>query len=117
MNPVFRLDEALSRVDHDRDIFITMVELFSEHGPKDFAVLKAAVQAGNPSAVAQSAHRLKGAVMQFCASATFASAKKLEDIGRAGQLTDAESICAQLETELADLLDALQQARDTGFGA
>ena len=116
VNQVFHLDEALSRVDYDLDIFNMMVELFIEHGPKDFAVLKAAVEACDPSAVVQSAHRLKGALLQFCSPATFEAAKKLEEFGKAGNLTDACAVCVQLEMELARLLDALQQTQDQGPG-
>jgi HPt (histidine-containing phosphotransfer) domain-containing protein len=114
---VFHLDEALSRIDHDLDIFYTIVELFVELGPKDFLVLKAAVEAGNPDAVAHSAHRLKGAVMQFCAPATIEAARTLEGLGKAGDLTGAGVVCAQLETELARLVDALQRTLDKRLAA
>jgi len=114
---VFSLDQALSRIDHDLDMFSMMVELFAEHAPLDFTALKAAVDARNPAAVAESAHRLKGSIMQFCAPATFEAAKKLEELGRAGDLTGSSDICAVLETELTRLLEALQRSQDKGLAA
>jgi len=109
---VFHLHEALSRVDHDLDIFYTIVDLFVELGPKDFLAVKAAVESGNPDAVAHTAHRLKGAVMQFCAPAAIEAAKQLEGLGRAGDLTGAGEICARLETELTRLVDALRRTHN-----
>lgn len=115
--PVFHLNEALSRVDHDLDIFYTIVDLFVELGPKDFLAVKAAVEAGNPDGVAHSAHRLKGAVMQLCAPATFEAAKTLEELGKAGDLTGAAEVCARLETELARLVDALRRTHNKRLAA
>lgn len=115
--PVFHLHEALSRVDHDLDIFYTIVDLFVDLAPKDFLAVKAAVEAGNADAVAHSAHRLKGAVMQFCAPATLEAAKTLEGLGRAGNLTDAVEVCARLETELTRLVDALRLTHNKRLAA
>lgn len=116
-NPVFDYDEALRRVDQDLETFLTLVELFVEQGPKDFASIKAAVELKNSDAVAKSAHRLKGAVLQFCAPATFEAAKKLEALGKAGNLSEAGEACARLELELGQLLDELRRTLEKGLAA
>jgi hypothetical protein len=46
---VFNLDEALARVDHDRETFDMMVELFLEHGPKDLAETRRLSMSKTPS--------------------------------------------------------------------
>jgi histidine phosphotransfer protein HptB len=105
---VFSLDEALSRVDHDVEILHTMAAIFVDQGPKDLEHLQAALASGDAAAVARDAHRLKGALLQFCAPAVFEATKELEAWGQAGDLTSARAACARLETELPRLLAALR---------
>lgn len=116
-NQVFHLEEALNRIDHDWDILRTMAELFLEHGPNDLAAIKMALNARDPAAVAQSAHRLKGSVLQFCATAAFEAAKQLEELGKAGDLNQAVEAYGKLEKELCQLVDALRVMLDKGLAA
>lgn len=114
---IFSLDEALARVDHDREIFQLMAQLFVDQGPKDLAETQAALAAQDAVALARSAHRLKGAVLQFCAPAAFEATRELEELGKTGDLKSAVEVCAKLETELLRLLVALRQLLDKGFSA
>jgi HPt (histidine-containing phosphotransfer) domain-containing protein len=116
-DPVFDMDEALARVDHDRETFDMMLDLFVEHGPKDLAEAKAALDVQNSVGVARSSHRLKGAVLQFCAPAALDACKALEDTAKAGNLAQAEALYATLERELLRLLNALRLERDKGLAA
>ena len=115
--PVFCLDEALARVDDDRETLQMMIELFMEHGPKDLANAQAALDAGNAAGVARSSHRLKGALLQFCAPAALQACKQLEESAKAGNLAHGERLYAALELEFHRLLAALRQARDKGMAA
>ncbi len=114
---VFSLDEALSRVDHDRETFDMMVELFIEHGPKDLADAKAALGVQDAAGLARSSHRLKGAILQFCAPAALHACKTLEETVKAGNLQHAEALYTTLEQELLRLLNALRHERDKGLAA
>lgn len=114
---VFNLDEALARVDHDRETFDMMVELFVEHGPKDLAEAKAALDVRNAVGVARSSHRLKGAILQFCAPAALRACKTLEETAKTGDLLHAEELYVALEQELLRLLNALRLERDKGLAA
>lgn len=114
---VFNLNEALGRVDHDRETFEMMVELFLEHGPKDLAETQAALGIQDAVGVARSSHRLKGAILQFCAPAALHACKALEETAKAGNLIHAEELYATLEQELLRLLDALRHECDTGHAA
>ncbi|NGZ95194.1 MAG: hypothetical protein CV089_03500 [Nitrospira sp. WS110] len=116
-DPVFDIDEALARVDHDRETFDMMLDLFVEHGPKDLAEAKAALDVQNAVGVARSSHRLKGAVLQFCAPAALDACKALEETAKAGNLAQAEALYATLERELLRLLYALRLERDKGLAA
>jgi HPt (histidine-containing phosphotransfer) domain-containing protein len=114
---VFDYNEALRRVDQDLEIFHTLVELFVEHGPKDCAAIKAALEAHDPAAVAHYAHRLKGSVMQFCAPTVLEAAVALETMGKVGDLASAGPTCAALETNLFRLIEALRCELDNGLAA
>jgi HPt (histidine-containing phosphotransfer) domain-containing protein len=116
-DPVFSLDEALARVDDDRETFEMMIELFVEHGPKDLADAHAALGAGNAAGVARSSHRLKGAILQFCAPAALQACKELEESAKAGNLAHGGQLYATLEQEFHRLLAALHQVRDKGMAA
>ncbi len=112
---IFSLDDALARVDHDTEIFHMMVELFVDQGPKDLAETQAALAAHDAPALARSAHRLKGAILQFCAPSVFEATKELEELGKAGNLESAAAVCAKLETELLRLLATLRQLLEKGI--
>ena len=114
---VFGLDEALARVDDDRETFQLMIELFIEHGPKDLADARSALDAGNAADVARSSHRLKGALLQFCAPAALQACKDLEAAAKEGTLTHGGQLYATLEREFQRLLAALHQVRDKGMAA
>ncbi|MBH0201219.1 MAG: Hpt domain-containing protein [Nitrospira sp.] len=116
-DPVFSLDEALARVDDDRETFQMMIELFLEHGPKDLADAHAALDAGNAPDVARSSHKLKGALLQFCAPAALHVCKELETSAKAGDLTQGGQQYAALEQEVQRLLVALRQVYDKGIAA
>ncbi len=115
--PIFHLDEALDRVDRDQETFEMMLDLFMEHSPKDLADTRAALDAGNAAGVARSSHRLKGAILQFCAPAALDACKALEESAKAGHLTHGEQLYTTLEREFHRLLDALRHVRDKGMAA
>jgi HPt (histidine-containing phosphotransfer) domain-containing protein len=114
---VFNLDEALARVEQDREILQTMVELFMEQGPKDLADIKAAVAVRNAAAVARSAHRLKGAVLQFCAPAAIMATREVEQMGKSDDLTCIDDAYARMETELVCLFASLRASLARGLAA
>lgn len=116
-DPVFHLDEALARVDDDRETFQMMIELLMEHGPKDLADAQAALDAGNAAGVARSSHRLKGALLQFCAPAALQACRELEESAKTGSLANSGRLYAALEQEFQRLLAALRQMRDKGMAA
>ncbi|MFO0697983.1 MAG: Hpt domain-containing protein [Nitrospira sp.] len=114
---IFNLDEALARVDDDRETLLMMIELFVEHGPKDLAQAQAALTAGDAGGVARSSHRLKGAILQFCAPAALQACKDLEESAKAGNLTHGMDLYATLEQEVHRLLAGLRPILDQGMAA
>ncbi|MDF0675107.1 MAG: Hpt domain-containing protein [Nitrospira sp.] len=117
LHSIFNLDEALARLDDDRETLQLMIELFMEHGPKDLAEAQAALSAGNAAGVARSSHRLKGAILQFCAPAALQACKELEESAKVDNLAQGGRLYATLEQEFQRLLAALCQVRDKGIAA
>lgn len=117
MECIFSLEAALAGVDDDREIFQAMAELFLEQGLKDLADAQAALATGDPQTLARAAHRLKGALLQFCAPTVLATTKELEELGKRANLDGAGAVCARLETELRQLLAALRETLDKGMGS
>lgn len=110
MNPdaVFDLQEALSRVDDDRETLHAMIEVFLEQGPQDLAAVREALGRGDAAAAARSAHRLKGSALQFCAEAAVEAAKAVETAGKGGDVEETDRLFRKLETEAVRLFEALR---------
>jgi PAS domain S-box-containing protein len=96
------------------DLLKHVVEVFLEDAPATLARVKAAVDAGNAADVAAGAHSLKGSIGLFAQGPAFESARRLEQIGKSGDLSQAEATHAEVEgnvarltTELRSLLDGL----------
>ncbi len=104
-------EEALARVEGDRQLLADMAKLFLEDGPKLFSEARAAVAQGDSKALERAAHALKGSAGNFSAHATYQAALNLEKIGRGGDLTAAEEACGLLEQELARLWPAIETMR------
>jgi len=112
---IFSLDHALTLVDDDRELLRAMIERFVEHGPQDLIAIQAAVAAQDAAALAGSAHRLKGALVQFGAPAAVEAASRLEIVGRTGTLGTAAKDCAKLEAELLQLLAVMRHLLEKGI--
>ncbi len=92
-----------------RDELVRQVaRLFLNECPRYLDRLRAALAAGDAAALQVAAHTLKGAVGNLSAGTSFAAAKHLEDMARAGNLTDAPAALAALEAELDRLRPALR---------
>jgi two-component system sensor histidine kinase/response regulator len=106
---VFNLETALERVDGDRDLLVELMKLFESERPKLMDQIRQAVASVDARALERSAHTLKGALLNLAASPAAAAAQKLEAIGRNGNLDQAQSSCAELETELERLHPEFQK--------
>jgi HPt (histidine-containing phosphotransfer) domain-containing protein len=106
---VLDLSDALDRVDGDRDLLITLAGLFLQESQKEAAAIRAALGRQDCSGLAAAAHKLKGSVMEMCAPRLFERTKRLEELGRQGDLAEATSVCVDVETSLAEVHDALRE--------
>ena len=106
---VLDLCEVLSRVGGDQDLFYTSGRLLLQESPKDAAAVREALGRRDSSGVAAAAHRLKVSALTICSPRLFASAKRLEELGRSGRFTEASSVCTEVEARLAEVQAALRE--------
>ena len=107
--------EALNRLDGDQDLFLTLAQIFLDESPKEAVAARAALERLDGAGLAAAAHKLKGSVMELCAPRLFESAKRLEELGRQGEFAEASSVCADVETRLAEVHAALRELITGGF--
>jgi len=112
---VLNVSEALNRVDGDQDLFLSLAQIFLEESPKEAGAARAALERQDGAGLAAAAHKLKGSVMELCAPRLFESSKRLEDLGRRGEFAEASSVCADVETRLAEVHAALRELITGGF--
>jgi len=104
----------LERAGGDAALQQRIARLFLEHAPDARAQLREALARRDVGAVTTSAHWLKGAVGNFPAPAAAEAAARVETLGRAGDLANAEIACVTLDAELDRLTAALAAVVEMG---
>lgn len=99
---------ALSRVGGDLDLLKEIASLFVEDYPRVLRVLHHAVASGDAQMVERTAHGLKGSVSTFGARAAMEAARTLENLGRAREMAELNSVLDRLELALATLRPELE---------
>lgn len=112
---IFDLTAALEHVDGDRDLFITLADIFILQASGDMTAIRDAFIQGNTQELTKQAHRLKGSVMQFHAAALYEATKRLEHLGRQEALGEVAAAVQAVESELTRLMNALQELIKKGF--
>jgi CheY-like chemotaxis protein/HPt (histidine-containing phosphotransfer) domain-containing protein len=105
---VFDVSEAMKAVSGDKGLFEEIAALFAQSAADNMGKIRQGIAARNAIAVEEAAHCLKGSVANFGAKRAFEAAKRLEFIGKGGNLAEAESARTQLEMELKALEMAMQ---------
>lgn len=99
----FDPESLWERVDGDMELLRELLQVFSEEGPRMLARIEEAVQHGSADDLQRAAHKMKGSVLQFSATAAAAIAFELEEKGKHGSLDGT----APLYTRLKDEIDLL----------
>ena len=110
---IFDYVEAVRRLDGQPELFGMVASIFVEDCPSELKALRAALDCGNAEAVAFTAHKLKGALGSIGATPARAAARRLEQLGREGNLAAAREAYPALETSLNVLLPALEPYLET----
>ncbi|NWF72645.1 MAG: response regulator [Nitrospirae bacterium] len=106
---VLDLCEALSRVSDDQDLFYASGRRFLEESLQEVSAAREALGRQDGAGLVAAAHTLKVSAMTIGSPRLFASAKRLEELGRQGKFAEASSVCADLETRLTEVHGALRE--------
>ena len=98
---------TLAAIDGDWILLQEMVELFLNDLPGLLSNVQDAIKRGDAKGLESAAHTLKGSVGTLVARAAFEAAFRLEQMGRQGDLTEAEPAFRALEEEIELLKRAL----------
>ncbi|MEW6755958.1 MAG: Hpt domain-containing protein, partial [Candidatus Latescibacterota bacterium] len=107
-----RFDRAglLRRVLDDEEVAREVVTEFLADTPGQLAALRQAIATGQPDAVRQAAHSVKGATANLGGVRMAEVARALEQAARAGDLAPAADLLAELEDELRLLGEQMRRA-------
>jgi signal transduction histidine kinase/DNA-binding response OmpR family regulator/HPt (histidine-containing phosphotransfer) domain-containing protein len=95
------------RFHDDQALLREIVDLFLAATPPVLDRLRAAIQRSDHAAVEREAHLLKGSVSNFEAEAAVDAARRLENMGRTGDLSQATHALSALEAALEELMPVL----------
>jgi CheY-like chemotaxis protein/HPt (histidine-containing phosphotransfer) domain-containing protein len=90
------------------DLLKHVVEVFLEDAPAMLSRIKEALGKGNGTEVAAIAHSLKGSVGLFSQGEAYEGARRLEQLGRSGELGGGEAVHAEVEASISALTTELK---------
>lgn len=114
-NIVFDKDEILKSFDGEEEFLKEVVEIFINDTPEQLARIKEAVDNHNSKDLEKSAHKMKGAIINFGEKAAFETALQLEMMGREYGLDGVEEVYDTLVKEVECLVNALKDFLNESF--
>ncbi len=103
----FNAAVALRQTGGDRALLAELAAAFQSESQTLLMQLSEAIAAGDPIKTRRAAHTLKGAAGVFGAGPAAETAKQLETLGAAGDLSTAPTLLATLQTQIDELNRAL----------
>jgi HPt (histidine-containing phosphotransfer) domain-containing protein len=90
------------------DLLKQVIDVFLEDTPTLLSRVEHALRAGNGAEVAAAAHAIKGSVGLFSQGPAYEDARRLEQLGRGGELGAGEAARAQLDASISALMSELR---------
>jgi PAS domain S-box-containing protein len=100
---------TLAEVEGDRKVLLKLIGRFLDQYPKVLSEIRSSVSQRDSAMLERSSHKLKGSVSHFGARNAYEAARRLEEMGRNGDLVGAEQATVVLETEICRLQDDLAE--------
>jgi len=105
--PPFNLQALLKQWGTNKAFANKLIDKFCQQAPRDVDQLERAAADGNADEMTRLAHGLKGAAGYAAADRVRDIAARLEELGRAANLSDAQAGIAQLRAEVQCCVDAV----------
>ena len=109
MSNAFDESALLDRVDGDVEFLEETIEMLDEDSPALLEQIRTAAESRDAENLVKAAHALKGMLANFCAEPAEAAARKLESMGREGQLAGVEAASDQVQRDTRRLREALHE--------
>ena len=109
--PLLDPPTLLSAFGGNRAVLAEVIDMFLVDGPQLTGAIRQATDQRDGPSLASSAHALKGAAGLFSEQGAYESAKRLEQLGKSGDLTAAGELCTELERNMDALRAALAELR------
>jgi CheY-like chemotaxis protein len=103
----FDFAPALARLEGDVELLKEQMQFVVNDAPGLVENVRSAISGRDHAALRLAAHRLKGLVGNFDATEACECATRLEEMGRSGDLVDAEGVCDELDWRVDELVQAL----------
>ena len=110
-SPAVDCDALVELLDENADIIVTIIDSFLDDCPNYVKAIREAVENEDPETLKQEAHGLKGAAGSLRAEPASEAAQVLEEIGRSGDFSEAETALDTLGQEIDRLKDDLRALR------
>jgi HPt (histidine-containing phosphotransfer) domain-containing protein len=107
MEPAVNSQELMESIGGNRELLVELVELFRQDSPVQVQDVRASIGCRHAKQVEYTAHSLKGTLASLFAPRAHQLAVQLEEMGRSGQLEQADRTLAELEAELSRVATAL----------
>lgn len=110
---VFDKDEALEIIGGEEEFLKELAEMFMNDFPEQISKIQEAIHSHDSNALEKSAHKLKGAVVNFGKNTMFKATLSLETMGRENRWDDVEETYGALTREAERLACALREFVNT----
>ena len=110
-NDVIDLKDFLDRVQDDKDLMLELFDIFMDDYKQKRQSLKEAVAKKDFEQIKSLAHSLKGASGNISAKALRVIFLKLEDVGKANNLTGIEQLLSDLDHRYSELIKRIDEIK------
>jgi|CXWL01.1.fsa_nt_gi protein-histidine pros-kinase len=100
----FDIDALMSEFD-DESLIAELAQLLLDHAGDQLGAVHNAIASGNAPALKSAAHKIKGSIGIFGATSVTNLAMTLENMGRAGNVSEAGTLAAELSHEVRALCE------------
>jgi PAS domain S-box-containing protein len=101
----------LQGIDGDSKLLCKLIDIFAAELPKLMSRIRRSIAKQDARGLRDAAHALKGAVGNFDHDAPFEAVRKLEEMGRENQLSDAHPMFQRVKNEMAHLTRSLRHLK------
>ena len=106
---LFQKDDFFKLIGGDKELFRSLLELYSEDWPEVVAKIEEGIENNNAESVEHYGHRIKGNLRNFYANELSEIAMTIEESGRQGQVQELGSEVDKLKSGLKSLEEELSQ--------